>query len=385
MKKIQPNIYYNLLPPAEGDTEATIMIYAYIGEWWTWDPEEGYTQSGVTDIEFTKDLEELSKQYAVIHIRINSMGGEIFHGAAIFNAIRNCPAEVHTWNDGVCASMAAIIWMAGKKRHMAKNALLMLHSASAICWGNAADMRNMAEMLDQFDSSLIIGAADAVGATEEELRTNYFDGKDHWLNFNDVQTLGWMSQEDNYPSANPLPIPENKALNYRELLLEYEQKARAQMAPSAPKNELPEWLRKTREIFEDAKTAIREILDPSTNNNNDSEMKFEDFTTSISDGTLSLDQVKAHLESLQPPPPVAPADPAASEEVVALQTRIADLEKKVLDLGAQPGASRSNPALPDTDAPGAPAQNSLEAQLKAFNDATIAAANANEPAAFVIN
>lgn len=383
MRKPAKNTYYNVMTPAEGDTEATILIYNYIGEWWDWNPEEGYKQTGTTDIGFVTELNELAEKYAVIHVRINCLGGQIFHGNAIVNAILNCKSEVHTWNDGVCASMAAIIWMAGKKRHMAKNAMLMLHSASNICWGNSKDMREMADILDQFDNSLIIGAADSLGISEDDLRSNYFDGKDHWLNFNDVKELGWASTEDNYPSANPLPT--DKALNYRELLAAYEQKILASQLPQ-PKNESADWVpAPLREIFDEAKTAIRKILDPQSSSPTQEDMTITDFKASLADGTLKLDDVKAHLESLTPAnPPAATDEPggdddeesfmALRDELEATKAEMKALAAQVKAFGAMPGEGKSTPALPTNDAPGSATGEKTPAQL--LDEANAALLNA---------
>lgn len=369
------NTYYNVMTPAEGDTEATILIYNYIGEWWTWDPEQGYQQTGTTDIGFVTELEDLAKKYNVIHVRINCLGGEIFHGNAIVNAIRNCPVEVHTWNDGVCASMAAIIWMAGKKRHMAKNAMLMLHSASNICWGNSRDMREMADVLDQFDNSLIIGAADSLGIAEDDLRSKYFDGKDHWLSFNDVTDLGWSSTDDNYPSANPLPT--NKALNYRELLAAYEQKVLAGQSPS-PKNEpadQPGLIAQFKSWLDEAK-AVFGGSNPSqpSSPTQEEDMNISEFKASLADGTLNLDDVKAHLESLTPATtPAATGEPGGDddeESFVALRTELEETKAQLMALatqfkafGAKPGEARSTPGLPTDDAPGISNGEKTAAQL----------------------
>jgi len=396
MKSIAKNTYYNVMLPEEGDTEATILIYNYIGEWWSWNPEEGYKQTGTTDIGFVTELNELAEKYAVIHVRINCLGGEIFHGNAIVNAILNCKSEVHTWNDGVCASMAAIIWMAGKKRHMAKNGMLMLHSASNICWGNSKEMREMADTLDQFDNSLIIGAADSLGIAEDDLRSNYFDGKDHWLNFNDVKGLGWASPDDNYPSANPLPT--DKALNYRDLLAAYEQKVLAGQMPQ-PKNESSDWVpAPLREIFEEAKTAIRKIMNPeeSSSTNNNKDMTLAEFKASLTDGKLNLDEVKAHIESLTPPAaPVATAAPVEEEEesaaikalraeIEAGKEKMTALENRLTAFGAQPGAGRSTPGRPDNDLPAPDGAESIQARYNQANAEMAAAADQNLTPRFVV-
>jgi ATP-dependent protease ClpP protease subunit len=396
MNHIGKNTFYNILAQAEDDTEATILIYNYIGEWWSWDPEAGYKQTGTTDIQFVNDLDELAKKYPVINVRINCLGGEIFHGAAIVNAIKNCKAEIHTWNDGVAASMAAIIWMSGKQRHMAKNAMLMLHSASMICWGNARDMREMADTLDQFDSSLVISAADSVGAKEDEIRAAYFDGKDHWLTYNDVEALGWSSKDDDFTSGNPLPT--NKALNYRELLAAYEQKVLEghSKPPKPDTTEQPGIVAQFKAWFDEAKSVLAGTNPPSSPSPSTEDMNISDFKASLADGTLNLTEVHAHLESLSTPASsAATGEPGGDDDeesavikdlraqLAAQATNMTSIEAKITALGAQPGAGKSTPGMPDADLPSADGALSIKARYEKANADMAAAAASGEPARFI--
>ena len=76
------NKFYKILT-TEGATEATIMLYDYIGEYYEWSPETGYTKEGITDLDFVQELNRLDEKHSVIHLRINSPGGDMFHGNAI--------------------------------------------------------------------------------------------------------------------------------------------------------------------------------------------------------------------------------------------------------------------------------------------------------------
>ncbi len=382
------NPFYNVMT-TEGSDEATIFIYNYIGDWYEWDPEVGYKNVGIRDTEFVKEFETLSAKYKTIHLRINSSGGEVFHGSAICTAIRNCTtAEVHTWLDGIAASMAGVIWMCGHKRHAAKNAMLMLHSASNLEWGNAADMRRMAETLDKFDESLAISAADAVGMDEKEMRAKYFDYQDHWLNYNDILAEGWIEKEEKpYASADPLPT-DLAGKPYRELVAYYQ--AKQNTAPKASDEEPRVGvMSELKKIFEEAKDGIREILNPSSSSlsNDNSDMNFEDFKASLADGKLLIDEVKAHLESLTPPPPAAPAvdeNAQLRETITNLGQQLTALESRITALGAEPGAGKSAPGMPGQDHPNPGAGQRTTAQLlEEENQKLLAAARSGEAVRFV--
>jgi len=88
--------------------------------------------SGVNAAKFVAELNYLadSLQIPVINVRINSPGGSVIDGLGIFAAIQNCKAVVNTYIDGVAASAAGFIAMAGKKRCMATHGLLMMHGVS---------------------------------------------------------------------------------------------------------------------------------------------------------------------------------------------------------------------------------------------------------------
>jgi len=374
--------YYNILT-TEGANEATILIYDYIGDMRDWYTGE---QIGVTDIAFVQELERLSAQYPVINVRINSPGGEVFHGSAIVNAIRNCKSEVHTWIDGVAASMAGVIWMAGAKRHMAKNGMLMIHSASGICMGNAADMREMADTLDAFDQSLITSCADALGMSEDDMKKKYFDGKDHWLTWNDVDAAGWLSAPDNYQAADTL-APENiMNLSYRDLVALFEKHEEEKNNPQGQG-----FLQKVRAFFEETAalfgghpiTSLSPAEASAQAGKNKIDMTLDEFKTSIQDGTLDIEAVKAFLAE-QSAPPAAPAEPTPNTELETLKAQVAKLTALIADIGKKPGESKSAPGIPGEDPPTADGAETIKARMAKINAALAAAADKNEPVTFTI-
>ena len=139
---------------------AEVYIYDQIGEdWWT---GAGVTAKGFVD--------ELSKVTAPqIHLRINSPGGSVFDAQAIYTALNRHPATVTTFIDGLAASAASYIALAGDRVVMAANALLMIHNPMGGVTGDATDMRKMADVLDKIRDTIVGIYADKTKKRYEDL------------------------------------------------------------------------------------------------------------------------------------------------------------------------------------------------------------------------
>lgn len=107
---------------------------------------------GVTAQSFIEEFKEIDAKE--IDLRINSPGGAVFEGMAIFNAIKRHPANVTVHVDGIAASIAAVIAMAGDTINMAKNSHLMIHKAFTFSIGNADELRKDADVLDRIDTTI---------------------------------------------------------------------------------------------------------------------------------------------------------------------------------------------------------------------------------------
>lgn len=359
--------YYDILT-AEGSTEATLMLYGYIGEEYSWDAERGgYAQTGIRDIDFVREFEALEKQYPVIHLRIHSPGGEIWHGSAIVNSILKSTSEVHTWCDGICASMSAGIWAAGKKRHMAKNGMLMFHAGSNICWGNAKDMRETAEALDLFTRSIANGMAETLGRTPEEIGARYFDDYgDHWLDYSLAKTDGLLSDaaDDNYTAA--AQVPTNLAsMTYHQLVASFTQEEK----PAEPSLLKKAWSAVTAALIGSAPETI-------TNITSNKDMTIQELKASLADGTLKAEDVQAALAELEPAE--NPAFTALTAKMAKMEATIAEQAQKLEAWGKAPGAARTEPGAPVADAPGAGDADTPQARLEAANARMLAAVEAGE-------
>ena len=129
---------------AKGDN-AEIYIYGDIG--WTWDG------TGITASQFKDDLKSLGSPKS-IDVRINSAGGDVFDGRTIYTLLAEHKAKVVMHIDGLAASAASVIAMAGDQIRISEGAFLMIHNAWTIAMGGAEDMRKTATLLDQINGTI---------------------------------------------------------------------------------------------------------------------------------------------------------------------------------------------------------------------------------------
>lgn len=130
-------------------TDVEIFLYDHIvssedeAEWW----------GGVAPESFVKAVYGVD-QDAKIHLRINSPGGSVFAARAMEQALRDHKGGVIVHIDGLAASAATFIAMAGEEVIMAKGAMFMIHKAWTGMWGNSNDLRKEADLLDKIDGTL---------------------------------------------------------------------------------------------------------------------------------------------------------------------------------------------------------------------------------------
>lgn len=105
-----------------------------------------------------------------IHVRINSYGGEVGEGLAIYNALKESKAEVITYCDSMACSIASVIFMAGTKRIISEYGFILIHNAWSWAQGNANDMRKTADDLEKFTKASVEAYVLATGITEDEIQ-----------------------------------------------------------------------------------------------------------------------------------------------------------------------------------------------------------------------
>ncbi len=127
--------------------EAEVWLYDEIGEdWWG----EGISARG-----FIEDLQSLPAAVEKVIVRINSPGGDVFEGFAIYQALLRDRRQIVTAVDGLAASAASVVMMAGDEINAAKTSMVMIHDPWTIAIGNSADFRAVSELLDQITGQIV--------------------------------------------------------------------------------------------------------------------------------------------------------------------------------------------------------------------------------------
>lgn len=139
-------------------SRAEIYLYDIIGEW------------GVSAQDFVNDLRDIGS--GAIDLHINCEGGEVFDGVAIYESLLQYRrrGEIHGYVDGIAASSASFILQACNMRTMARNGRMMIHNAHGWCMGNADDMRDAADLLDDLSENIASIYQDRAGGTVQEWR-----------------------------------------------------------------------------------------------------------------------------------------------------------------------------------------------------------------------
>ena len=173
---------------ATGDDEATIYLYTEI------DPDDYW---GISARTFVKALNEITA--SVIHLRINSPGGAVFDGVAMFNGIKQHAARVIVHVDGLAASAASYVAMAGDEIIMSKGSYLMIHNAWAYVAGDAVDMRSTADMLEKINTTIATFYAEKTGKSIDEFLEMM--AAETWFTGDEAVEIGLADREDETEGA----------------------------------------------------------------------------------------------------------------------------------------------------------------------------------------
>lgn len=216
MKK---QIYYAL---ETNGSEANITIYGDITSF-------PWLEGDVSAANLSHKLETLG-DVSRINVFINSYGGEVAEGIAIYNALKRHKAKVVTYCDGFACSISSVIFMAGDERIMNKASVLMVHNAWMGASGNASELRKAADDLDKINQLAITAYMEHFNGSEEELQA--IMDAESWVLPEEAVEHGFATSIDKTES-------DKASQNARESFAQLVLKARAAQA-TEPDPEPPE-------------------------------------------------------------------------------------------------------------------------------------------------
>ncbi|MCR5714400.1 MAG: ATP-dependent Clp protease proteolytic subunit [Bacteroidales bacterium] len=183
--------------------EAHLLLYGPI------DSESGPDTICARDV--VRAIMELEHTCDTLIVHINSEGGVVYAGIAIFNALRATPLRVELHTDGIAASIAGIIAMCGRPHVMSRYGRLMIHSVSAEVFGDKQDMQEMIRELASLEDMLAEAVSRRCGRSTDDIKAEYFDGKEHWFSAEEAVRAGFADgifEEDLFPAVAEAPTHE---------------------------------------------------------------------------------------------------------------------------------------------------------------------------------
>ncbi|HZQ96549.1 MAG TPA: head maturation protease, ClpP-related [Candidatus Sulfotelmatobacter sp.] len=222
---------HNLSKPwsfqALANSTLEICLYDEIGD-------NGFGE-GTTSRAFMEDLKQAGPVDS-IHLRINSPGGAVFDGIAIYNALLTHGARITAQIDGLAASIASVICMSASTISMSRNSMAMLHNPHAVARGDSTDMRKLAEALDRVKSSIIMAYQRHIKLPAKEIAA--LMDRETWLSAQEAVDLGFADAV--LDDGQALPISASADLSRYKNLPE-QIAARVQKAEPAAEVYYPEF------------------------------------------------------------------------------------------------------------------------------------------------
>lgn len=187
MKK-EAKRYYSLVEDTQNDV-ADLYIFGDIctyGQWWDDDPDR-------SAYNIVNELKAVNASN--INVHINSYGGDVSEGLAIYNTLRTSGKNVVTICDGFACSAASVVFMAGSKRVMSPASLLMIHNAWTYAMGNSEELRKQADDLETITQASV--EAYKLGATISEEEIKELMDNETWILPEDAKAYGFATDIDN--------------------------------------------------------------------------------------------------------------------------------------------------------------------------------------------
>ncbi len=189
-----PLVPYNIVVNEETNS-AEINMYGEVvatrpTDWWTGNPIPG---NFIAQDEFLRDLEGLSGKDSIT-VHINSVGGDMYAGIAIYNRLKGLAANVTTINDGLAASAGSLIFMAGDTRKVNAGSNLMIHGAAGFLYGyyQVQDLAAIKKQLEAHNKAGVNIYAEATGRDKDAIK-NMVD-RETWLTGADAVEAGFAHE-----------------------------------------------------------------------------------------------------------------------------------------------------------------------------------------------
>ena len=233
--------WYNIKNKAGSSTD--VYIFDEIGMW------------GVTAQNFISDIKDLKD--TPINLRINSLGGDVFDGLAIYNVIKKRTAKTTVYIEGIAASIATIIALGADEVVMSENSLFMIHNASGGAMGESKDLQKTAQVLDKITRQLAEVYESKTGLSQETIQ-DMMD-EETWLNAQEAFDLGFIDTiSDAIKVAAKYDVSKFKNITQEEI----KNKLSININNKKMTNELKEWFNsKVEEIVTSVKGEVKVSAD----------------------------------------------------------------------------------------------------------------------------
>ncbi|PUZ23532.1 hypothetical protein BUY00_01550 [Staphylococcus chromogenes] len=239
------------------DSVGEIDIYGeIIDESWRMSDTETSAPSFKDALKELKDVKQIT-------VNINSGGGDVFSGVAIHNMLKSHKAHVTVKIDGLAASIASVIAMAGDKVIIPRNAMLMIHNAWTFAVGNASDLRKQAEDLEKINSVVINSYLDKNPDIDEDELRSLMD-EETWLTAQEAKDFGLVDEiaEPNKAAAN---ITKNQIERYDNVPQKFKNEESTVETPKETKQEVT--VDDVMALLEEIKSDVKAIREEVKNKN----------------------------------------------------------------------------------------------------------------------
>lgn len=178
-----PTLFKNIQP----DGTMTIYLYGEVSD------EGG--DGKVSSREIVQAIDYCSEnEIAGLVIRVNSIGGDVYPGIAIYNAILRARVPITVAIDGLAASIAGVIALAAPKVTIGRYARIMIHNVSGGGYGNKTELQALIDQIASLEASIADIIGRRMGISREEVAHRYFDGGEHWFTADEAVRLHLADQ-----------------------------------------------------------------------------------------------------------------------------------------------------------------------------------------------